>query len=358
MSEITLNDVKLLDGDSSPERRSVLAMKIARDLKNATLSETENDLAIAICQKLADDVDHTVRQSLSESLKESTDIPKDLAVKLANDVLEVSLPMLEFNTLLEDADLIDIVRRGDVQRQMAISQRASLSEPLTHSLCEEGNEDVVESTLKNDGAVFDDDSYKLVLQRFQTSEAIHTGMAMRHQLPPHIIDRLVDVISDQLKTYLLSYQTLSPVLMERVVLESREDAKRRLLQDPGSKRDAQKLVLAMDQQGKLTPELIFRALEVGDRPFFEYAMAQRVGIDIGAARTLIKDPGAKGFAALYKKASLPRADFNAINYLVDVEYRSHSHSPISARDKRDNAAMEPESWLTETQPKKKKWRLF
>ncbi len=358
MAEITLNDVKLLDGDSSPARRAVLAQKLANDLKNKTLSETEYDLAIAICQKLADDVDTTVRRSLSHALKNNNDIPKDLALGLAKDILEVSLPMLEFSTLLEDSDLIEIIHTGDNDRQMAISHRQTLSPSLTHSLCEAGSEAVVESTLKNEGASFEDNTYELVLQRFEKSEAIHAGLATRHQLPPHIIDLLVDVVSDQLKTYLLSHQKLSPVLIERVVLESREDAKRRLLHDPRSKRDAEKLVLAMNKQGKLTPELIFRALEIGDRPFFEYAMAHRVGIDIQAARTLIKDPGEKGFAALYKKADLPRKDFSAINYLVDVEYRSHSHRPITAREKRDANARQAESWLTETETKKKKWRLF
>jgi len=358
MAEITQQDVKALYDDSSPQRRSVLAMKIGHDIQSGTLSDSEQDLAIAICQKLADDVETTVRQSLSQALKKTSDIPHDLALKLAQDVLDVSLPILEFNTLLSDNELIEIVEQGESERQLAISKREHLGPPLTHSLCSHGEENVVESVLKNDGAQVSDHTYDLVLDRFEKSQAIHASLATRQQLPAHVLDRLVDVISDQLKAHLLTHQNLSPLLTEQVILESREDAKRRLLKNPLSKRDAEKLVITLANKGELTPELIFRALEVGDRPFFEFAIAHRVGIDVKAARTLIKDPGEKGFVALYKKAELPPRDFTAINYLVDVEYRTHSHRPITTPNTSGHAQQEPETWLTETQPKKKKWRLF
>lgn len=358
MAEISQQDVKALYDDSSPQRRSVLAMKIGHEIQDGSLSESEQDLAIAICQKLAEDVETTVRQSLSQALKKATEIPHDLALKLAQDVLDVSLPILEFNTLLSDHELMEIVEQGESERQLAISKRAHMSPALSHSLCSHGDEAVVDSVLQNDGAEIADNTYDLVLDRFEQSQAIHASLATRQQLPPHVLDRLVDVISDQLKAHLLTHQNLSPLLTERVILESREDAKRRLLRNPLSKRDAEKLVITLDNKGKLTPELIFRALEVGDRPFFEFAMARRVGIDVQAARTLIKDPGEKGFAALYKKAKLPARDFTAINYLVDVEYRTHSHRPITTPGASTHARQEPETWLTETQPKKKKWRLF
>jgi len=87
-------------------------------------------------------------------------------------------------------------------------------------------------------------------------------------------------------------------------------------------------------------------------------MAQRVGIPLNAVQTLIKDPGEKGFAALYSKAELPKADFQAINYLVEVEYHNKRHSPITSTDMASNTDDEPESWLTETKKEKKKWRLF
>ncbi|MDV7338239.1 DUF2336 domain-containing protein [Terasakiella sp. A23] len=359
MSEVTQNDVQALYDDASPERRAVLAQKIGHNLTTGTLSETEEELAVAICQKLAEDVNLTVRQTLSKAIKNCPDIPKDLAIQLANDVIEVGLPMIEFSTLLDDKDLIALARTGDVGRQMAITHRKTLSPVLSHTLAEECGEAVVESLLKNEGAELVDETYEAVLDRFNNSPAIHTSMAQRHKLPKRIIQRMVNLVSEQLKAYLIANHPVPTVLVEKMVLESREDAVRRLLADPLSTRDAETLVQELSKQGRLSTELIFRALEIGDRAFFEYAMADRVNIPVDAARTLIKDPGERGFSALYDKAGMPKEDFQSINYLVEVEYRSRRHAPLTRAEQPVPAEeQEPESWLTETSKKSKKWRLF
>ncbi len=355
MSEVTQNDVKLLYGDATPGRRSVLAQKLARDLKRGELSETETDLAIAICHKLAEDVDESVRQSLAEALKHSQDIPKELALQLAQDVTCVSLPMLEFNALLEEEDLIAIVKNGETQRQLAISHRAHIPEMLTWNLCAYGTEEVVDSTLQNAGADFEEDTYHLVLDRFQQCEAVHASMAARQDLSHDVVDRMIGLVSEQLKTFLVKSQNLSALQVERLILESREDARRRLMTHPQSRRHAEKLVHALHSKGKLNNELIFRALEIGDRDFFEAGMAKLVDIPVESARKLIRDPGEKGFAALYKRARLPQNDFAAVVYMVEVEYHSKRRSPITAAS---GHADEPESWLTETADKKGKWHLF
>ena len=50
MSEVSQKDVQALYNDASPDARAVLAQKLGHDLKSGTLSDTEQDLAIAICQ--------------------------------------------------------------------------------------------------------------------------------------------------------------------------------------------------------------------------------------------------------------------------------------------------------------------
>lgn len=359
MSEVTQKDAIALYNNDSPDKRAILALKIGHDINSGSLSETEMALAIAICEQLCEDVHVAVRQSLSQTLKKSKEIPKELALKLANDVLEVSVPMIEFSDLLNDKDLITLARTGGKERQLAITHRKTISPVVSHTLAEEGDEDVVESLLKNEGADLEEETLEAVLNRFQNSPAIHTGMAQRHKLPKHIVERMVDLVSDHIKTQLLEHHPLSEILLEKMMLESREDAVRRILADPHSKRDAALLVKKLSRSGKLSAELIFRALEIGDRTFFEHALAERVGIDLDSTLLLIKDPGERGFAALYNKAGLPKKDFQSINYLVDAEYRSKRHAPITnSQDNFTPAENEPESWLTATKNTKSKWRLF
>lgn len=355
MSEITQKDVKDLYDDASPQKRLHLARKIGLELDVGQLSDTEHDLAIAICQQLAQDVEISVRHALAETIKASDAIPHDLALQLANDVIEVSLPILEFSQVLNDEDLKVIVEKGDTQRQLAITHRASISAEVSQSLVEAGSEQVVVSLLQNKEADLANKAYDEVLSRFQNNPSIHNSMAQRHSLPKHVIERMVDLVSTQLKAHLVTTHQMSAFLAERLVLESKEDAKRRLLADPLSKRDAEQLVQTLFEQEKLSTDLIFRSLEIGDRPFFEYAMAKRVNIPIDSARALIKDKGDKGFKALYFKARLPKKDFPSINFLVETEYHNKRQKPITDVKK---TAAEPDTWLTETSKPKKKWRIF
>lgn len=355
MTEVTQNDVKTLFDNASSEKRAQLARKIGNDLNDSDLSETEHELAIAICQQLANDVEVSVRQALSERIKSTKDIPKELALQLANDVAEVSLPVLEFSQVLDDTDLSTIARNSDARRQLSITRRAEIGPALSFCLSEIGSEEVVSSLLENRGADLNDDAYEMALNRFQNSPTIHNGLAHRHTLPKHIIERMVDLVSENLKAHLLNHHKVSPFIAERLVLESREDAKRRLLADPLSKRDAEQLVQTLAKQERLSNELIFRSLEIGDRAFFECAMAQRVNIPVNAACTLIKDQGDRGFKALYEKAKLPKKDFQAINYLVEAEYHNKRNQAIT---RVNEPSREPDTWLTETNKPKKKWRLF
>lgn len=356
MTQVTQEDVKLLNEGASPQKRAGLARKIALDLDTHELSDTERELAYAICQKLAEDVDQTVREALAQSFKDSKDLPRETALLLAEDVLVVSLPILQFSQVLEDDDLIAITREGDPSRQIAISHRTNLSGSVSAELIELGTEKVVDSVLQNESAQIAETSMETALERFQASEVIHDSLARRHDLPLSVVEKMVDLVADSLKAELVAKHGLSSVMLERLVLESREEAKKRLFETPHKKRDAMGLVRALDQHGQLTPDLIFRALEIGDRPFFESALAHRVGIPLENARKLIKDRGDKGFSALYFKAGLPRDDFQPIKFMVESEYHAARHSPIT-RSQKDKTYV-PESWVTETEKPKKGWKLF
>lgn len=356
MSEVTLEDVNTLYDGASSKRRAILAQKIGLDINGGELSDTEYHLAVAICQKLAEDADVSVRQALSDTVKASSEIPKELAVQLASDVLEVSLPVLQMNLLLDDNDLLKIVHEGDSAKQVAITRRSTLSAPLSHTLAEVGDEDVVDSLLKNKGAEVVEVTFNVMLDRFEESERIHSGIVMRDSLPSAVVEKLVDVVGDQLKSHLLSNYELPPLLLEKMILESKGDAQNRLMTNPSFKRDAEVLVNGLYKQNKLTPELIVRALEMGDRSFFEHSLAAKASIPVENVRVLIRDEGKKGFAALYRKSQLPKGDQEYIAYLVDAEYNSKRNQPRSnmigkqSEDKGD--------WVSETNKPKNRWRLF
>jgi uncharacterized protein (DUF2336 family) len=117
-----------------------------------SLNQRERELIFDILARLINDMEMALRRVLSEHLAELTDVPRDLAKVLANDSIDVAFPILSMTPVLLDEDLIEIIHGRSVEHQMAVTVRPLISETLSDSLVEAGNEGVIRSLLMNPNA--------------------------------------------------------------------------------------------------------------------------------------------------------------------------------------------------------------
>ena len=116
------------------------------------MSDTERQLAEEIFLIMFKDAEVRVREALAQNLKESPNIPHDVAVILAQDVKQVALPVLQFSDVQTDDDLIAIISSQSPEKQVAIFKRSTVSENVSDALVETGNEDAVTNLVSNEGA--------------------------------------------------------------------------------------------------------------------------------------------------------------------------------------------------------------
>src|ERR1700760_3961324 len=151
-STLTQADVARLLAEPSPAARAEVADKLAREIDNSALTAAELSIAQDIVRIMAKDVELAVRRALSQSLRSARHLPRDVAVRLAEDVEAVGLPILAESPALTDADLIAVIGRGSMQKQEAIAGRAVVSEPVAGALVAEGSEGAVAALMGNAGA--------------------------------------------------------------------------------------------------------------------------------------------------------------------------------------------------------------
>ena len=137
---VELNDVNPLIElalDRSPQGRQILASRIGALCadEDQALSEQECDLISEILKKLLRSCELPVRQQLSEILAKSESCPGELVVLLANDQIEVARPLLLRSELLDDPDLIEIIRHRGQQHQLVIARRHGLSARVSDAPC-------------------------------------------------------------------------------------------------------------------------------------------------------------------------------------------------------------------------------
>lgn len=304
---LTQKDVLRLLEDPSGENRKEAAVKIAATYSAEDLTPDERAIAEDILRAMARDVETSVRMALSENLKEYAGLSHDIAVTMANDVDKVALPVIQFSEVLNDEDLLQIVKTQGTEKQTAVAQRSTVSEQVADALVETGKEVVVATLVGNDGAVISETTYEKVLDGFSKSDAVKTNLVNRQKLPVSVSERLVTLVSEKLQAQLVARHKLPPEVATDLIIQSRERATLGLLGPDATIMDIQELASQLHKNGRLTPSIILRALCLGDMEFFEVSIAVRASLPLGAARALIHDEGVLGLPAIMERAGLPES---------------------------------------------------
>ena len=314
---LSRHDIERLLAEPSSDLRAELAEKVAASLTESGLGAGEITLAQDIVRILARDVEAKVRASISQGLRHSALLPRDVAMRLSNDIDLVALPLLADSLVLTDEDLVDLIGRGSDRKHETIAGRPNLTEAVSDALIVHAKEPAVAVLMENQTARIAEHSLNHAVTRFAGSLRVKQAMVMRHTLPITVSERLVALVSSELQRHLLETHALPPGVASDIVLRSRENAIIRLSMG-SSEEELAGMVAQMHHSGRLSPTLMLRALCTGDIAFFEAAMAVKGDIPIGNAQILIHEASRRGLAALYRKAKMPANLYDAICAAIEV----------------------------------------
>ncbi len=317
---LTEADIKTLVRGPSADERAVAAHKICRRI-DAGLGEDEREAAAEVLRMMALDAADLVRRALAVTLKASDALPRDVAIRLAQDIESVAAPVLTFSPVFTDEDLAEIVRAGDALKQLAVARRQILSETVTSALAQHAAEAAVETACSNDNATFSEAALTTVVQRFARSDAVALAVAYRKALPPAIAETLVSLVSDQVRERLVDRHDISPETALSIAIGTRERATVDLIEQAGRVRDMAAFAAHLNRTGRLTPSLLLRALAQGQIVLLEWALAELSGSAHHRAWLLVHDGGHLGLWAIYRKAGLPEGLYPAFRAGVDTYHK-------------------------------------
>lgn len=316
-STLSSADVAKLLQDPNSDNRAVAAEKVATAFSGPALSDNERAIAEDIFRVMLSDAAVRVREALSDSLKDNPMVPHDVAATLAKDVESVAIPMIECSTALNDEDLVEIVKTRSSDVQKIVAGRKTVSPRVADALVDSDDEAVVAALVGNSGATMDEGTYERVLDNFGEADTVKNPMALRSDLPVAVSERLVTMVSEQLRDHIMTHHEISPATAADLLLESREKATVSLVEG-GDQQSVQELVDQLSANGRLTPTLMLRALCMGDTSFFETALAKRAKIPVANAYKLVHDGGNLGLSRLFEVTEMPPQFLNMARAALDV----------------------------------------
>ncbi|MEQ9640058.1 MAG: DUF2336 domain-containing protein [Alphaproteobacteria bacterium] len=322
MDRLTKADVERLMASPSPDVRAELAVRIAGLWGDRDLSPNEAKLADEIIRAMLRDVDVSVRKALCEALKDDPKLPRDVAMKLANDIDDIAVPILNTSLVFAEADLIELVRARAEPVQIAIASRAQVTPPVCDALIETRNENVALSLMRNDGAMLDEVVGAKVIDFFSGAEMVMEAMAERREVPARLTERLVAIVAENMRRRLRKSGQMSDDQADELVAWSRERSLLDLISPQATDNELLDLSEQLMRRERLTARLMLRAVCCGKMRFFEAAIARLADLDLPAARALIQDTGPHGLRSLCAAIELPELVYDVARFAVRVGYTS------------------------------------
>ncbi len=345
---LTEDDIRALVKGPTADERAIAAHKICRSIDRTDLTPEERTRAHEILRLMAADAAELVRRALAVTLKSSDNLPHDVALQLAHDVDSIALPVLAFSPVFTDQDLKEIVRLGEPVRQIAIARRPEISEEVTATLVEFGAEKAVETACANDNARFSEMSLQGAIERFSKAESVLQAVAYRQVLPLSVTERLITMVSDNVREHLVSHHALTAETALQISLSTRERASIDLVDQAGRAADVRSFAAHLNKAGRLTPSLMLRALAHGHMSFLEHAIAELSAVPHHRAWLMVHDAGPLGLKAIYERAGLPARLYPAFRAGIDTYHALEREGGLSDRDKLQERMLE--RFLTQPQP--------
>lgn len=304
-----LEDLIELAKEPSSDRRRALLRKVTDVfLRDAgSHSETQSDSFGDIMHQLAYDLERDIREELSNRLASEKSAPHHLIRALANDEIEVAVPVLEQSPVLTEDDLIEVSKTQDQQHLQAITSRSAIGERLSRVLVDRGDDVTVEKLLRNDRAKIAPDTAEKITDRAKTSVRLQKPLIERSEVTQDMLVDLYTHVADEIKQKIVDVcketdeEGIAPLLkkMTEELAESKAAT-------------AEEKIENLARRGALTENQLIKFVKNRQAMEFLLALARLTDLDVRIIRRIIQDKSGKSLVVICKANRMSPVTFKEI----------------------------------------------
>lgn len=275
--------------------------------RSGMLTQAERDLMTDILRQLSREIEMTIRIELSKRLAAQPGANRELARILADDQIEVAFPILMESRVLQDVDLIEIVRERTQQHRLAVAMRADISDDVCTALVDCADDEVTVTLLRNSTAQIGTGLYERLSEQSKTSEILQEPLLGRPDLPPTVARRMFAWVSAALRHFIVGKFQLDTDAIDDTISQSLTATAQATIEEQPSS-PAETMVERLAREGKLTSDFLVKALRRGEIAPFEAGFARLAGIRLQLAKRIIYEPGGEAFAIACIAGAIDKAN--------------------------------------------------
>ena len=298
-------------------------------MQGSLLGKRERVLMRDILQRLAPDVDLSVRATMAKKTADHPRAPLDLILLLIDDHIDLARPLILNSRQLVDAELLKLLPEWDVARRTVCAQRFHIGETLTDFLARDDCEPILVALACNMTARIGAASFVRLVEKARALRSLQEPLVHRPDLPSELAAEMCGWVSEELGFQLVRRYDLRPAASSH---ESEHlPASFQTRQDPESNF---KLIEKLAIASQLKPGFLLRVLHQGQLETFELAFAKLLQIEHARLRRVLYEDSARNLAMACRAVGIDRSVFPTIYNLSCTARRIH---PMLTPDDRASA---------------------
>ena len=322
-------DIRTLVCHPQTSKRAGAAQRLCETFRSQPLTASDRRIAERLLRAMAKDAAQLVRAALVVTLHNSPELPRDVAVRLAEDVDSIAVPIIHFSPVLTDDDLVTVLRSRAAAKIRACARRARVSVDVARTIIRFGDGPAVADLAANDGAQIDEGTAREMVRLWHDDDLVAEAMVRRRDMPLDILETLIAHSSVET---VLSMTERGACASSAIDIAQRTHERATLAaQDDADADSALGLARHMHGQGRLSGSLILRAICSGQIEFAERAFAAMSGLGVGKTRLLLHDDGPMGVATLAARAGIA----HALHPVIGMAMRLHRELQREGVESRD-----------------------
>lgn len=307
--------------NEAPDARGELT-DVVIDLLRVPLSDTQKELVTDVLMTLMRQAEIDLRMAVADRLATLDNVPLRMVLHMANDEIKVADPVLRNSPLLEDMDLIYIIKAKGAEHWRAIARREKIGVNVVDSLAETRDLTTAVTLAKNSNVMLSDKALNIFSDMAMTSDALASPLLHRADIPPQMAAKLYDYVGQELKAYISeNYSDKDAAAinsaLDDVTLEFKNAA---ILNFEPSAQMVAAAGLLMEK-GSLKVDTILQALRRGQYAYFVALFSAWCGIPVTTAGQIARQTNGQGLAVACRATSISKGDFMTI-YLLTGRIRN------------------------------------
>ncbi len=236
-------------------RRATILSQVA-DLfvvNSGRFSQEHVELFDDVMTRLLDSAGEDARAQFGDRLAKLADAPPKTLRHLALDeAIEVAGPILRHSDFIDDSTLVEAARHKSQDHLLAISGRKVLVEAVTNILVERGDEAVVSSTARNEGAKFSEFGISNLVKKASSDGGLALIMWSRVDIPRQNLVKLFADASEAIREQMMKADPHRAELIKTAVAEVADEIQARTRAGSDAFSAARSHVEALHSVGQLS----------------------------------------------------------------------------------------------------------